>query len=498
MKKTAALLCALLLVLAAVAACAQPLTMTGLDTETVSRQWENSLFFTRMQELTGVEVSAHAVTEDEEYQKLLGDMAGGKVEADVLFKAALTREQEQALADSGALIDLAPMIEEHMPNLSALLAAHPEWREIISLPDGRIVTLPQINEGERHVLVWINTAWLSQLGLGMPGSVEELTEALQAMKGADLNGNGSADEVPVNLLGTFEMRWLLPYFGVVADDYHLARNEAGEVVFAPELQGYRDFIAQLAEWVRFGVLPQEAFTSSHAAQQLAASSSSGEEKPVVSGLLVSVAPYTKESVRAAADYRALLLPGPDGKIRWRDFLGQIWPGCFAVTSACEDPAAALRWADALYGEAGAILGHAGVEGEDYAFSSEGRWSFVVDDLRTVEDVRRGVLMYTGGTMPGITPYEFLCKVDSDVDVHVLNENEAVREVAERVTLPFCLDAEAQARANELAMTIGRLVEEGIGRFATGEMEMTDENYSAWLASMRKAGSEELAALFVGK
>ena len=499
MRKFAAVLCALLLCLAAAQAGADALVVTGYDSESVSRMWENSLFFSRLQEMTGVETSAHAVTEAEEYQKLLADMEKGNVSADVLFKANLTREQEQSLADSGALIDLAPMIAENMPNLNALLEAHPEWKEIITLPDGRIVSLPLINESERQVLVWINAAWLGKLGLAMPEDMEALTQALAAIRDGDPNGNGAADEIPANLTGTFEMRWLLPYFGIVADDYHLARNEAGEIVFAPELPGYRAFIAQLADWYAQGILTDAAFTNTHVAQQLAVTSdSSKKEVPVRSGLLVSLAPYTVESIESAQDYKALLMPGPDGVIRWRDFLGEVWPGCFAVTSACGNPQDALKWVDALYSDEGAMLGYAGVEGEDFSYNAEGRWAFLVDDLRTVDSIRAGVIMYTGGTMPGITPDEFLYQVDSAVDVHVLDACAGARAVAQRVTPPYCLNAQEQEQASALAFAINPLVEAGIGRFATGETELTDETYEAWLETLRAAGSDALAALFADK
>ena len=43
--------------------------------------------------------------------------------------------------------------------------------------------------------------------------------------------------------------------------------------------------------------------------------------------------------------------------------------------------------------------------------------------------------------------------------------------------------------------MGALVDTGIARFATGEVELTDENYDAWLAELKAAGSDELTALF---
>ena len=333
------------LALCLAAGTAQALTMTGLETETLGRSWEDSAFFPRMEALTGIAVEAHAESESAKYQELLSGMREGKIPADVLFKASLTREQEIALLDSGAIIDLAPLLEENMPNLCALLAAHPEWRDIITLEDGRIASLPQINEKERQVCLWINRDWLDKLGLPMPQTTEALTEALLAMAGNDLNGNGRQDELGADLLGVYEMRWLLPYFGIVADDYNLARDAQGRIVFAPEMEGYRAFIELLADWNARGILRADAFTGMHSTQVL---SGSDEQETVASGLMLSATPYTHVPAAAVTGYEPLLIAGPDGQTRWRDLLGQVWTGCFAVTSRCEDPAQALRWADALY------------------------------------------------------------------------------------------------------------------------------------------------------
>ena len=85
---------------------------------------------------------------------------------------------------------------------------------------------------------------------------------LLAFKERDPNGNYKQDEIAADLIGVYEMRWLLPYFGIVADDSNLARNENGELVFAPELPAYRQFIETLYSWVQSGILPRSAFTAS--------------------------------------------------------------------------------------------------------------------------------------------------------------------------------------------------------------------------------------------
>ena len=490
MKKLALWLAALLMLLTAASASA--LTVTGYDADTSGRAWETSKFFARMEEMTGVAVQAQAVNEEKAYQKLVDGMAGGKVTADVLFKAELSRSEEKQLLGAGAIIDLAPMIEANMPNLSALLAQNPQWKEIIALEDGRIASLPMINSAERQVCVWINTSWLKALGLDMPKNTQELTDALLAFMAKDPNGNYKADEIGADMLGVWEMRWLLPYFGIAADDYHIARVDGG-AVFAPELPAYRDFVALLREWVNKGVLSRDAFTSVHSSALY--NTESDANAVAASGLMVSVTPFTHVPVNAITQYEALLLPDASGETVWRDFLGQVWPGTFAVTSACADPAAALRWVDALYTEEGAKLAYAGMEGEDYVFNADGCWEFVVDSMRTVDNIRAEVLMYTGATMPGVAPNDFLAKVASAPDRHIIAQNAKVQAAAQQITRPYALGDAKQARANALATEIGRLVDEGIARFATGEVELSDENWDAWLAQLREAGSEELTAIF---
>lgn len=487
--------CALLALSLCAGTAKAAVTMTGLETETVSRVWEENAFFPRMQALTGVETLPHGVDDEKAYAAMLEGMLAGELPADALFKANLSREQETALLDAGAIIDLAPLIEENMPNLSALLDAHPDWRATITLPDGRIPSLPQVTEQERQVCVWIDRAWLETLGIPMPQTLNELTAALLAMKDRDPNGNGKRDEIAADLIGVYEMRWLLPYFGIVADDYNLARGADGALVFAPEMEGYRAFVELLRDWHAQGILTNDAFTTRHSTREYELSASTSNERDVTGGLIVTVTPYTHVPEDNIMDFEPLLLAGPDGKTRWRDLLGGIWTGCFAVTSACDDPAAALRWADALYGEEGALLCYAGAEGEDYAYGENGYWSFNVDGVYTVENIRAESIMYTGAVAPGIVPNDFLELADSDIDRYVLERNARAQAVAERVTRPYLLDAQAQSRADALAAQLGALVDKGIARFASEETELTDESWAAFLDSLREAGSGEMVALF---
>ena len=100
LKKTLSLSLALSLLAGAAGAT----TLTGLETETIERDWASSLFFPRMEALTGVSMDAHAVSDEAQYANLIAAMAQGSIPADVLFKANLSRAQERIEETMDALI----------------------------------------------------------------------------------------------------------------------------------------------------------------------------------------------------------------------------------------------------------------------------------------------------------------------------------------------------------------------------------------------------------
>ena len=468
------------------------LTATGPENDPAGREWENHLFFRRMEEKTGIPVEGHAIQDGKAWTETLTALQGGAAAADVLLKADLTRTQEEALLDSGAILDLAPYIDTAMPNLCAILSEHPEWRARMTLQDGRIASLPQLNPVPQQAAVWINAAWLEALGLAMPGTPEELGAALTAFLAGDPDGNGKQNET-VGLLGMWELRWLLPYFGVYADDWLMESGGEDGPVFAPETDGYRAFIETMASWYRNGILPPETFTDLHAGQYAYGENASDARLP---GLIVSVNPVTHVPAERVTDYAVLLMPHA-GKTAWRRFSDGVWTGCFAVTSACRDPEQALRWADALYTEDGFRLALAGEEGADWAWTEEGTWAFLLDGGRTVEDLRRNALMETGIGMPGLYPAEFAAKVDSAADRRVMSENARAAEAA--ANAPDAADAgrlpaETREEAAQLASSLLRMEEEGAAAFITGAVPLTDGNWEAWLSGMRAAGSGRLAEL----
>ena len=102
----------------------------------------------------------------------------------------------------GTFIDLTPYVTDAsiMPNLSAILEKYPQIKAAITQDDGKIYGLPAAemmgtgatgaaDDYSIHSIQqfsMINKAWLDDLGLAVPETVEELKTALQAFKDNDM------------------------------------------------------------------------------------------------------------------------------------------------------------------------------------------------------------------------------------------------------------------------------------------------------------------------
>lgn len=102
---------------------------------------------------------------------------------------------------------------DDMPNVKKFLEAEPDAKLlVVNDVDGGIYSLPQDlgewndNSSQR---MFINKQWLDTLGLKMPTSAEELLDVLRAFKTQDPNGNGKADEIPMDVrkLATDNFAW---------------------------------------------------------------------------------------------------------------------------------------------------------------------------------------------------------------------------------------------------------------------------------------------------
>ncbi|MGI6634912.1 MAG: extracellular solute-binding protein [Christensenellales bacterium] len=315
-----------------------------------SESWAEKAGPINAEKITGVKINyndidASMATERINIMFASGDMPDAFIS--MLNEAIVTK-------NTASLVPLNDLLEEHAPNITAMFEKYPNLREMTTMSDGNIYTLPigdysnPDNQGEG--IQFINKAWLDKLGLDVPKTTDEYYEVLKAVKNKDPNGNGLADELPItfcqNNWAAHFINFLGPW-GIVewtggGDGYlKVVDNKA---IFTPVLPEFRAGLEFYAKLAAEGLLDVEGFTQTN--QQFYA-----RLKEKVAITYRGWTPASNFDAETAAEFIALpplqasdypeiesLTPGQINK-----FCGNRFG--FGITTACNDPAALLRWYD---------------------------------------------------------------------------------------------------------------------------------------------------------
>lgn len=491
MKRITALLLCAVLALTAFSAVAESYRMAGFDGQDSEHDWTTNRFFTRMEARTGLTFTFDQYTDASKWQAAKDAMfaEGGQL-PDVLFKAALTTEELLRYTESGQIIDLAPLLEENAPNLWALLQEHPDWLSAITLPNGKIGALPTLQTLAPQDPIWINQDWLDKLKLEMPTDLDSLREVLIAFRDRDPNGNGKKDEVPLAFLGPWELKLLSHAYGVTVNDYNIYLDEDGQVHYWPLEDSFIQLAKTLRSFYQEGLLDVNGFQTTDSLRRL-----SDDDSAVTYGAFFAPTPLNVLTTTMARSYVAMEPLTFEGRQVYRDLVGQVTRGTFAITSACEDPAALLRWVDVLYTGEGAAEAMLGIAGEDYVISEAGKWNWKGGAESMSLTTFNELSIYDTGSMPWLFPQDFY---EQYTDTEVIRLNDELKHFSQFVQKPFpdvSLTGDQRQEALRLQSQLGEYVDVALAHFVLGELSLDEEGVAAFRAELKSRGAEEMTAFW---
>jgi len=466
-------------------------TMAGFDGDQVYHEWETNLFFERMEERTGISFQFEQYKEYDQWTAAKAKMLETGKLPDVLFKAELSLGEIADFNEQGLLMDLAPLLEEHAPNFFKLLSENEELRKVITQPNGEIVTLPTVNKLPANNLIWVNGDWLNRLNLEMPVERDSFRAVLEAFRDKDPNQNGKKDEIPLAFLGVWDLKFLGHAFGLVANDYNVFVDDEGQVQYLALQPQFREFVAWLHELYRDGLIAADGFTTADSLRQ-----QTNKDAAITYGMLfgnntLNLLPYVN-----ASTYQVMMPLVFNNRQVYRDLIGEIYPGAFALSSTCPNPEKILNWIDYLYTPEGAILAQVGLEGIDYEIDpDDNTWEFIGDISSKAEDVVRNVSICDSGHLPWLFTADFQMRYSDKDSVGVVNQQHVMRPF---VVLPYplvTLEDDVNQRVNELQYQLGRTLDNQMSRFILGEIELNDENWQAFIDSLYGLGLDEFLTIW---
>ena len=368
----------------------------------LSGGYDNNPVLNQMQEEVGIKITWDTWSDS------LGEVVGTRISGNAASKTPIDAFQAVGFSNfdlmrygaAGTFIDLTPYITpEVMPNLSAILEKHPEIKAAITMEDGKIYGLPAAEQmgtagigREKDYSIFsvpqfsmINKAWLDDLGLEMPTTLDELHAVLTAFKENDMSakyyGNAAGTTIPMST-GFDQWCWgqNIFYAGFGFTNWpndvcmDLMVDKDGKVNFVCDDDNYRAAVTYFHDWYAEGLMDMEMFSQD--TNQLIAKCQNGN---------VGVTTWWEinEIMGAhAGDYVYLpVLNGPDGtsNVTLRTG-GATNSGQLSITAQCKDPAKLLAFYDLWYKGENVMQLQYGPIGVYFTEQDEkGMWKSITDE-----------------------------------------------------------------------------------------------------------------------
>lgn len=463
--------------------------LEGYDGESSTRDWETNLFFTRMEEKTGISFQFREFTSYSKWQERKTAILQGEDLPDVLFKAELNPGDVRDLYEAGILIDLRPYLEEYAPDLWRLLQDDPATMAAISMEDGAIPALPALDVLQNNDVMWINTSWLKRLKLETPTDAQTLKEVLTAFRDGDPNGNGSRDEIPLAFIGMWELRFLGHAFGITDNDYYVSLKD-GKVTSDLTSDKNRQFLAWLHELWEEELIDHNGFSMADTMRTI-----TDENKAIPYGLIMSSSPLTVLPTSALSSYSVLMPMIYEGEQTYRDLAGTTVRGTFAITKRCESPEKLVSWVNILYTEEGAMMAHYGLEGTEYSFLEDGMWEWNETQSTVADYILPGCTIGSGATAPGIQATDFQLKYN---DESTREDIRQLLELQQYTVLPYpqvTLNKEDEKAIAEIQKDLSVYAETAMARFVTGDVPLDDEHWEIFCRTCEEKGLNRMIEIW---
>jgi putative aldouronate transport system substrate-binding protein len=457
---------------------------------TTADDWNTTACMKEAEKTTNLAIDFGLVPDEGIGEKQNLALASGEY-PEAFYRTSIGAGDLAKYAEQGTFIPLDELIDTYMPNFSNLLNDNDDIRKGITLPDGKIYSLPEVRDhdfaGMRCQLkLWARQDWLDEFGMDVPETLDEyrafLKEAVSAKKkdgAAGLADGGSMGYVFPSLFGSFGVGNRGTGPGNIDVD-----PDSGDLRFFPISDGYRDLLSYLHDLHDDGSIPTDAFSF-----DLLKFNNLGAE-----GTFASVVTQAPEDYFGDVGDNYVALPplkraAGDEVPTWNFVNPDVSAICqFALTDKCAHPIEIARWADFWYGDEGAKLFFMGVEGESYEEKSDGYELLPkITEGQSIDEGLKSYAMYLGGGYPAVSSERFFKGVESTPQA--AKGSALVSKFAIKDSWPaFTFTNEEADILSSIGTDIDKHLEESRSGFVTGKKSLDD--WDDYVEQFQKMGLED--------
>ncbi len=482
-----------------------------------------------LEENTGIVLDwTIAASSDNVRDKISTMFAGGTMTDIILTGVGAANRYDKAteanLGSQGLVLPLEGFIDTVSVGYKTAFDTMDGMRDYVTTPDGHIYSLPNVDASlhvQYNMKLWINTAWLENLSLPVPTTVDEFYATMKAFKEQDANGNGDpTDEIPLSTVssgaGTQIDGFLMAPFQLTPETNKLYVDN-GTVKYAPVQDGYKEGLKWLAGMYAEGIIYPECFTWAKNDQ---VNLNEAGEYTVIGAFLaqrpgyacdLSTYPGNSKKWEQYQPLAPLKNANGDAIAAWNPYV-QYQTGMTFLSSSCSDPEAAFRFVDYLATTEGSTMSAIGWEGQDWRAASADEFDMegLPAAYTMLPDAKGANQNHTWGQLMGLVrSAKFITSVTTNQnpyadDVAPLTgrqiilfrgsqEHEKVRQPLETVLPDLYMSDEDTAEMALVKSTLQPKQNEWLANFVTG-VNNVDADWDSYLSVLESQGLSQYLEL----
>ena len=417
--KTLALLLCFVLVAGIMSGCSKKTEKTSSEDGTLSYwcvmdgssstslySYDEMLFFQELEKRTGVKVDfIHPVIGSKGGEAFVAMLTSQVLPDVVEYTWSLYQGGPQAALDDGVIIALDDYLEEYAPNYYDYMegekgkANNYRYKYETTSTEGNYYGFNRLKIGNARLFdtFYIRADLLKKWGMDIPETIDDWTAVFAKAKSEGIEIPFSA--TPRLVSNSYTSITFQNAFGVSSSFYV---NDNGKVVFAPFEKGYKEFVAQMAEWVKLGYIGRGFITND--GETITGNMVHGRSIATVGGIGGSIGKILPAGRSINPEFDLVACPYPVAKKgdvpAYLGIVAEATDKANAITKDCENVEQAMRWCDYVYSEEGFVLQTFGVEGDTYTIEErDGEKHYVYTDkilkpeLSGVENITQALYKY---------------------------------------------------------------------------------------------------------
>ena len=346
-------------------------TVIDADSSSTIGNYSEMMMYQELEKRTGVHIDfIHPVAGSTGNEAFVAMVSGSTMPDMVEYNwNSYTGGAQQAL-DDGMIVTLNDYLKDNAPNYYSYLEGDKAadnnhiYKLQTTTDEGNYYGFNVLNVGTIRGFagLFVRADKLNEWGMEVPTTIDEWTAVFAKAKEDGFEKPFTCDNNVISFVSDD-----VHGFNTAFDVGKLFYVEGDKVVFAPFQAGYKEYVAQMAEWTKAGYIDTGFVTNdSSQIEGNMANSISVAAYGYVGGGLGKILPAVKAKDET---YDLVACPYPAANKGEVANFQMVYPEAndkaIAISKDCGNVAAACSWADYFYSEEGMILQLFGIEGDTF-------------------------------------------------------------------------------------------------------------------------------------